>query len=175
MKKSELKHLPEYFDRYINQCDDIELLDVLRISQQEIQSLPMEQYHILGERVYSPGKWTVKEVFQHIIDTERIFNYRVLCYARDEKEKVLSFDEDGYAAASMANGRSLEDIIHELTTVQQATYTLFNSFTTEMLDKMCIGFKGLYSVGSAGFIIAGHQRWHLNILQERYLPLLNEN
>lgn len=172
MKRSELKDLPEYFDRYILKCDDVELLDALSMSIHELDKLPIEEMHALGDKVYAPDKWTLKEVFQHIIDTERIFSYRVLCYSRGEKEAVLGFDEDSYNKASLANRRTLFSLIDELKTVHHSTYRLYESFTPEMLNKQCIGFKGLYSVASAGFLMPGHQRWHLDIIKERYLPLL---
>ncbi|NOT35867.1 MAG: DinB family protein [Saprospiraceae bacterium] len=171
MKRSELKVLPEYFDRYVLKCDDVEMLDALKNSIDEIEKLDLNELLLLGDKVYAPGKWTVKEVFQHLIDTERIFSYRVLCYARGEKEAVLGFDEDSYNKASMAQRRELKDLLDELIAVHRSTLALFQSFTTEMLDNMCIGFKGKYSVASAGFLLPGHQRWHLDIIKERYLTL----
>lgn len=173
MKRSELKVFPEYFDRYILKCDDVSILDAIQTSLVEIDNLPMDMLNAIGKQVYAPGKWTLHEVFQHIIDTERIFQYRVLCYSRGETQAVLGFDEDLYSSGSQANRRELTSILNELKIVHQSTYALYESFSDEMLDKMCIGFKGLYSVASAGFILPGHQRWHLDIIKERYYPLIN--
>ncbi len=174
MKRSELKVLPEYFDRYILKCDDVSILEAIQSSITEIENLPMDKFVAIGQQVYAPGKWTLHEVFQHIIDTERIFAYRVLCYSRGETQAVLGFDEDLYATGSQANRRELSSILSELRIVHQSSYALYESFSEEMLDKMCFGFKGLYSVASAGFILAGHQRWHLDVIKERYYPLISK-
>ncbi len=172
MRLSELSPLPEYFDRYILKCDDVELIEAIKISINELDNAPIEKWKQLGDRTYAPGKWTVKEILQHLIDTERIFCYRALTYARGEKNAVLSFEEDDYAKASEANNRSLESLMEELRSTHVSALTLFQSFTPSMLEKMCIGFKGKYSVASVGFILPGHQRWHFGILEERYYGII---
>lgn len=172
MKRSELKSLPEYFDRYINQCDDVELLEAIQISIEELENAPIVQWIALGDRTYAAGKWTVKDILQHLIDTERIFCYRALAFARGESKSLPSYDEDSYATAAEANNRTLESLIKELKISHQSTKALFESFTPAMLEKMGKGFKGEYSVASIGFILPGHQRWHFGIIAERYFPLL---
>ena len=172
MLLSQLSPLPEYFDRYILKCDDVELTDAIKISITELENAPIDKWKQLGDKTYAPGKWTVKEILQHLIDTERIFCYRALTYARGEKNAVLSFEEDDYAKASEANNRSLQSLAGELMSTHLSALTLFQSFTPAMLQKMCIGFKGEYSVASVGFILPGHQRWHFGILEERYYGLI---
>lgn len=174
MIRSQLSPMPEYFDRYINMCDDVELLTALQTSLDELDHLPLAQWTALGDRVYAPGKWTVKDILQHLIDTERIFSYRALAFARQESQKVPSYDEDAYALAANARQRSLESLVQEMKASRLSLLALFQSFTPEMLARVGMGFRGEYSVHSIGFILAGHQRWHLNILEERYYPLLNE-
>ncbi|MBK7036783.1 MAG: DinB family protein [Bacteroidetes bacterium] len=90
MLLSQLSPLPEYFDRYILKCDDVELTDAIKISITELENAPIDKWKQLGDKTYAPGKWTVKEILQHLIDTERIFCYRALTYARGEKNAVLS-------------------------------------------------------------------------------------
>ena len=172
MLLSQLSPLPEYFDRYILKCDDVELLDAIKISINELENAPLDKWKLLGDNTYAPGKWTVKEILQHLIDTERIFCYRALTYARGENNAVLSFEEDDYAKASEANNRTLESLVDELMSTHLSALTLFQSLTQSMLQKMCIGFKGIYSVASVGFILPGHQRWHFGILEERYYGLI---
>ncbi len=164
--------MPEYFDRYINLCDDVEISQALQTCIDEIVNAPIEKWEALGDKIYAPGKWTIKDMLQHMIDTERIFCYRALAFSRDEKQLLPGFDEDAYAASSDAGHRELKDIVDELLSLHQSSKALFDSFTGAMLDKTGKGFKGDYSVAALGFIIAGHQRWHLNVLQERYYPLL---
>lgn len=172
MRRSQLFPLPEYFDRYINKCDDVELMEALRISIEELDRFPISKWNALGDKVYAPGKWTVKEILQHLIDTERIFMYRALAFARNEKQQPPSFEEDVYVQESNANQRTIEDLVEELRTVHVSFKTMFESFTPAMLSRTGKGFKGEYSVASIGFIIAGHQRWHMQVLEERYYPLL---
>lgn len=172
MKRSELNSLPEYFDRYINKCDDVEILTAIQTSIDELDNLPLDKWEALGDAVYAPGKWTVKDILQHLIDTERIFAYRVLVISRNETQALPSFDEDGYAAAAFATRRSLKELVDELRLVNQSYKALYRSFTPAMLNKMGKGFRGEYSIASMGFCMPGHQRWHFQILEERYYPLL---
>jgi DinB superfamily len=172
MKRSEINPLPAYFDRYIIQFDEnTTILEAIQRSIDELDAIPLDQWKALGSRVYAPNKWTLKDILQHLIDTERIFAYRALAFARGEKQPLPSFDEDGYAAATDANARTFEDLMTELRLSHLSTQALFKSFTTEMLHKKGMGFKGEYSVASIGFTLAGHQRWHFKIIKERYLPL----
>ena len=172
MLRSQLFPMPEYFDRYIHLCDDVELLDSLRKCIEEVDHFPLETWEQIGSKTYAEGKWTIKEILQHLIDTERIFGYRALAFARNESQRLPSYSEGEYAASSFANNRSFESLLEELTSVHQSFLLLYQSFTPEMLEKKGMGFKGEYSVASIGFIMAGHQRWHSKIIEERYLPLL---
>ncbi|NBA87860.1 DinB family protein [Emticicia sp. CRIBPO] len=172
MKRSDINPMPEYFDRYINTVDDVELEEALNISLEELKNLPADQWKVIGDKVYEEGKWTIRDIIQHLIDTERIFTYRSLCFARDEASRLPSFDEVSYAKNALATQRSLQELISELIVVRTSFIALYRSFTAEMLAKTGLSFKGPYSVASIGFIMAGHQRWHLRIIEERYLPLI---
>lgn len=172
MKKDQIKPMPEYFDRYINKMEDVTILEALHISLKELENLPVETYEKLGDQVYAPGKWTVKDILQHLIDAERVFSYRATAFSRNEPGRVLSFDEELYVQQADANRRSLKELIDELKILRSSFIELYKSFTPEMLLRKGKGFKGEYSVLSIGFIVPGHQRWHLQILEERYFPLL---
>lgn len=172
MKRSEINPLPEYFDRYINKCDDVELSEALRISVLELKNAPVEKWKAMGDKVYAPGKWTVKDILQHLIDSERVFSYRATAFARGEKD-VMSFDEDLYGRNANAGARSIEDLLEEAVCLRTSFIYLFESFSDKMLLQTGNGFKGPYSVSSIGFIVPGHQRWHLDIVKEKYFPLLD--
>ena len=174
MKRSQLKPLPEYFDRYINKCDDVEILEAIQTSIAELDNLPIEKWKALGDTVYAPGKWTVRDILQHLIDVERIFSYRVLAFARKEIQAMPFFSEDDYAETAAANNRTIENLVEELRIVHQSVKALYGSFTPEMLGRMGKGFKGEYSVASIGFMLPGHQRWHFQLLAEKYYPLLQQ-
>lgn len=168
MRKSQINPMPDYFDRYINMTDDVELLEAIQISIDEIDQFPLEKWKALGDKVYALGKWTIKDILQHLIDTERVFTYRMLAAARGEQQKMLSFDEDSYAAAGGATRRELEDLIDEMKLVRRSFQAMCRSFSEEMLQRICHGYSSDYSVLSIGFIIPGHQRWHIKVIEERY-------
>lgn len=172
MTRSDINPMPEYFDRYINMADDTELKEALAISVDELNNLPVALWKSIGDKVYAPGKWTIKDILQHMIDTERIFAYRALCFARGEAARMPSFDEEEYGRSTNATQRTLEDLIDELKLNRASFIALYNSFTDEMLLRAGLSFKGTYSVLAIGFIIAGHQRWHLNVIKERYEGLI---
>lgn len=171
MKKSEIP-LPDYFDRYILKTDDVSLHEALLISLEELKNVPLDKWKRLGHRVYAPGKWSISSLLQHIMDTERVFTYRALAFARGEKD-VKPFDEDMYALNAQAEYRTLDELMEEAIILRQASILLFKSFSTDMLLQTGMGFKGPYSVASIGFILAGHQRWHFDVIEERYIPMLS--
>lgn len=168
MKRSDINPMPAYFDRYINQIEDIELSEALQQSLTELDAVPLAHWRTVGTQVVAAGQWTVNDTLQHLIDTERIFSYRALAFARGEQQRLTSFDETVYAAVSNAHQRSIDDLIAELKAVRQSFMHLFASFTDEMLQRGGQGFKGEYSVLSIGFTMLGHQRHHFKILAERY-------
>lgn len=172
MKRSHIHPMPEYFDRYILMADDVEVITALESSLTELENAPVDKWKALQEKVYAPGKWTVKDLLQHIIDTERVFAYRATAFARGDK-KVMPFDEDLYAQNAKANTRTIEDLHAEAVCSRKSLISMYQSFDNEMLQKTGVGFKGEYSVLSIGFILAGHQRWHFKVLEERYFPLLD--
>jgi DinB superfamily len=174
MKRSELSPMPVYFDRYINKCDDVELLEAIQTSIDELPLLPVQELKAVEDRVYAPGKWTVKDILQHLIDAERIFMYRALAFARGEEQALPPFEEDEYAESANANQRRIECLMDELRLSHLSFKAMFSSFTPEMLRRVGRGFKGEYSVASIGFCVPGHQRWHFEIIREKYLPLVKQ-
>ncbi len=173
MKKSAIQHMPEYFDRYILLTDDVTYIEALEISLQELIDAPLDTWKALGEKVYAPGKWTVKDILQHYIDTERVFTYRITAIARGDKQFMIPYDEEMFAEQALANRRSIDDLYEELLTLRKTTIMMYKSFTKDMLLQVGNGFNGTtYCVLSLGFMLAGHQRWHVRVLEERYYPLL---
>ncbi|MFT3908294.1 MAG: DinB family protein [Ferruginibacter sp.] len=170
MTRSQLSHMPVYFDRYINMTDDVDISEALQTSLHELENAPIAIWKAIGEKVYAPGKWTVKDILQHLIDAERVFSYRATAFARGEKD-VLPFDEELYAKNTTAATRTIEDLLEEAICLRKSFIYLYKSFNSEMLERMGNGFKGKYSVASIGFIVPGHQRWHFKILEEKYYGL----
>lgn len=172
MKRSEIANMPQYFDRYINLADDIQLGEALELYGGSYFEKEKEQLAALGDNVYAPGKWTVKDIIQHIIDTERVFAYRALRIGRGDKTPLPGFDENVYAEHTTAASRTLADLLEEYDLVRKTTILLFRSFTTGMLQEEGTCSGKTISVAALGFTIAGHTIHHVNVLRERYYPLI---
>jgi hypothetical protein len=169
MPNVDLTRVPSYYHKYINKVDENELQDALKKSQavfiSTLRNIPTEKW----DYRYAEDKWTVKELVQHIIDSERIFCFRALCFARKDKTPLPGFDENLYAKNCNASIRKGEELIEELISVQNSTFSLFTSFDQEQLDQSGVANNNPVYVKGIGFIIAGHANHHLDILKERYL------
>ncbi len=155
---------------YIEALDpNTNLIDGLEISLYDfirfVQSVPLGKH----DYQYSPGKWTIKDIIQHLIDCERIFCYRALRLGRNDQTQLLSFDENEYAAQAGGNLRTLQNLLTEFSTVRQSTLLLYKTFTAEQLHQKWEGTNDELSLAALGFIIIGHQQHHRKIFEERYL------
>jgi hypothetical protein len=164
-----LENIPSFYKNYVKQIDEPDMLQALRISghrmSELVHSIPVSK----ADHAYAPGKWTVRELLCHIIDAERIFCYRALCFARNDKTPLPGFEENDYAPQANASGRSLQKIAAEMAHLRNATIDLFESFTPEMLNRRGSANGKELSVIALGFIISGHETHHRKILVERYL------
>ncbi|HET8846992.1 MAG TPA: DinB family protein [Ktedonobacteraceae bacterium] len=115
------------------------------------------------------GEWTIKEILVHVIDTERIFAYRALRFARNDTTPLAGYDQVDYASYSGANERSIEDILEEFTFVRQATLALFNSFGEEVFTRSGPANQHNISVRSLLYQMAGHELHHVASIKENYL------
>ena len=169
MKKSDIIPMPEYFDRYINLVKDTELVQAFEDSLEEIY----EMIEILNEEKggyrYAEGKWTIKEIIQHLVDCERIFCYRGLLFARKDKTMPAGFDQDLHVTNSKANSRTVDSLLKELRMLRLSTIEMFQSFDEETLQNTGINWKYEMSVLAMGFTIIGHQSHHFNIIHTNYL------
>ena len=171
MKKSDINPLPEYFERYINLVDDIELQQAFIQSVQQLEALDKSLLASLTNTRYAAGKWTVKEIFQHIIDWERILAQRTLLFARLENAISPNIDENQLAENMKAGNRPIENLIDELKITRLSTKAMFDSFDDGTLLKTGMNWKYEMSVLAMGFTIVGHQKHHLKIIEEKYLSL----
>lgn len=171
MKKSDINALPQYYDRYINLVPDVELLQAFDDSISQLDQLDRNAMGRLGDKSYSPGKWTLKDIIQHLIDSERIMSYRALMFARRSGATLEGFDQDLFAANGNTSRRTVDDLLDELASVRRSTTALFNSFDDEMLLARGISWDIDVSVLELGFTMIGHQLHHVNVIRERYLPL----
>jgi uncharacterized damage-inducible protein DinB len=154
---------------YINAIENVELLEELEISLHDfirfVQNIPMDKF----DYRYAEGKWTIKEIIQHIMDSERIFAYRALRISRNDKTPLPGFDENEYVENTNANTRGLQELLTEFSAVRHSNLLLFKSFSEEQLTRMGIASENEVSVRALGFLIIGHLKHHQRVFEERYL------
>jgi len=171
MRLSELnstEYLP-YYQTYLNHLPDQELISLLKeLRDQFVEFLEKLSPTDLSLS-YADGKWSVAQVLQHIVDTERIFQYRALSIARKDKTALPGFDQDMYVSFSSANSRMLPDFINEFAIVRNSGIALFESMDEEMLKEIGNANGAPLSPRAAGFISAGHQKHHLILFKKLYL------
>jgi uncharacterized damage-inducible protein DinB len=172
MKPNQLQsnEFASYYGNYIAQVsDEYTLIEELEISLHRfirfVQDIPMDKF----DYRYAEGKWTIKDIIQHIIDAERVFAYRALCFARNDKTELPGFEENDYVEEANGNKRSIMELLTELSAVRQATLLLFKSFNEEQLVRIGRASENPMSVRAAGFVIIGHQNHHQKVFEERYL------
>jgi uncharacterized damage-inducible protein DinB len=160
---------PAGFDHYVKLVPSEDLLGYFSNQKESIASavasLPEEK---LLYR-YAPGKWSIKDIFNHVIDCERIYNYRALSIARGEKLPLPGFEENDYAREALADHRNIQEMVKEFQHVRSSTISLFTSFTEEMLLRKGFANGSPRSVRTLGYLAAGHELHHLNVIKERYL------
>lgn len=160
-----------YFEQYMQlvSVEEMSIVDNLEASQKEfhnlLENLPLEKHNY----AYDEGKWTLKELIQHVIDTERVFCYRALCFARNDKTELPGFDQDIFVDNDNANDRDFYELLSEMNVLRKSTIQMFKSFTSEALLRKGIASKNSISVRALGYLFSGHQLHHVNIIKERYL------
>lgn len=158
-----------FYAGYVNACPETDLMQALIQSLAEWEALVGRLPEELGDYAYAAQKWTVKQLLAHCIDTERVFQYRVLRIAREPEAQLSGFDEDAFADANTAKSRTPASLCEEMKTVRQSTLFLFESLDPNQLKKTGKADGKSISIRALGFIMAGHIRHHLSILEQRYL------
>lgn len=170
IKQLQSNEYAPFYANYISQVsDEYTLVEELEISLHRfikfVQDIPMDKF----DYRYAYGKWTIKDIIQHVIDTERIFAYRALRFARNDKTDLPGFEENDYANVATANQRSIMELLTEMSAVRHSSLLLFKSFNEAQLLNKGTANNNEMSVRALGFIMIGHQNHHQKIFQERYL------
>lgn len=169
MKRPQVNEHPAYYTHYIGLVKGDNILKQLEDQVIDIQAIISEIPEEKENYAYAPGKWTIKEVLGHIIDTERIMAYRALRFARKDKTALPGFDENEYVTNSDYNKRTLYDIAHEFAIVRESNLALFKHFNEEALDQRGTANNNEATVRAILFMIAGHANHHLNVIKTKYL------
>jgi len=172
MKPSQLQstEFAPFYATYISQVSSaFTLVEELEISLHRfikfVQEIPMDKF----DYRYAEGKWTIKDIIQHLIDAERIFAYRALRFARNDKTDLPGFEENDYVDTANANDRTIMSLLTELSAVRHSNLLLFKTFTEEQLLRQGTANNNPISVRALGFVIIGHQNHHQRVFEERYL------
>ncbi len=159
-----------YFAHYVELVPEGDVLDVLRRQVDETAALVGKLSDRDADHRYAEGKWSIKEVIGHLVDAERIFLYRGVCFARGEPRELPGWDENEYVARAKFGARRLPDLVAELRVARAATVSFFSGLDAEELLRRGKANQREYTVRALAYITAGHERHHGNIIRERYLP-----
>ena len=168
MLKSNLPPHHPYLTHYINLVAQDELMNALNNSLEFLSSLSVADFQDKETYAYADGKWTVKEVLQHIIDTERIMAYRALRFSRKDATELPGFDENIYSDHSFANERPMQDILDELVLMRKSTIALYQSFNDEQLLFLGTANGNKNCAATIGFFTIGHALHHFQVIKEKY-------
>lgn len=170
IKKPNETEYPAYAAMYINLVtDDGQVLTHLQSSFKEVKEFILSLLEEKLQYRYAEDKWSIKEILVHIIDDERIYTYRALCFARNDQTELPGFEQDDYTRYSGANERALENIFEEYEAVRKSTVALFNGLTDDALMRSGIANENRSTVRALAYHIAGHELHHIKIIRERYL------
>lgn len=169
MTRADLNTVPDFHKRYVEHVKEYDVLDALIISSKETLKLVRSIPETKGDHRYAPGKWSIKELLCHMMDTERILAYRALRFARNDKTPLHGFEENDYAPQANAGNRTIKKIADEMERLRQTTSDLYVNLTPEMLQRSGMANNLELSVINLGYIISGHESHHRKILKERYL------
>ena len=161
--------LPEFYKNYVSHVQDLNVLDALQWSSSKTVEVLEKLEESIGEYRYAPGKWSIKELLCHMMDAERIFAYRALRFSRNDATPLSGFEENDYAPEANAHSRSLKQLIVEIKNLRKTSVDLFASMTPDMLQRKGTANNKVITVINIGYIIAGHETHHRNVLTERYL------
>jgi hypothetical protein len=166
--RPDLSRVPQFHHTYINHVSQDDLTTAFSVQGPAfikfIESIPPDKY----DYRYADGKWTIKEVLQHIIDAERVFAYRALRFARKDGTPLPGFDENLFAENARADKREWKDLVEEFKVVRKSSEYLFNSFDEDQLEATGISNNNPVYVRAIGYIIVGHCMHHTKVLKERY-------
>lgn len=159
----------DFYTNYIKLAQQGELKKVLKKNTRKFISLLNEIPNSKVDYAYAKGKWTIKQLLQHIIDAERVFAYRALRVARYDETPLPGFDENLWAEHADVSDRNWNDMIKEFRMLRRSNLLMVESFSKEQLAATGTASGHSISCAALCFIIAGHVEHHMNIIRERYL------
>lgn len=158
-----------YYADYVANVPKENIIETLKAQMHEmytfINSMPGDKAFY----AYKEGKWTIKQIIGHIIETERVFAYRALAFSRRDPNPLPAMDQDDYVKYSNYNSRTISNLANEFLAVRISTIHLFQNMTKEMLSLKGTASGFEFTVRSLAFIIAGHELHHMDVIRKKYL------
>ncbi len=161
-----------YYGKYISLIPEGDLIKIMNEQFERTLATLRKISETQSLTRYEPGKWSIKEVVGHMIDTERIMSYRALRIGRGDETPIPGFEQDDYVRGANSEARPFQEIVEEFQAVRRATLALFSSFDEAALSRRGTASDLPVSARALTCIVAGHERHHINVLQTKYLPLL---
>lgn len=169
MRRPTREEYPEYYAKYVERPEECEVIASLAESGLSTAAFFTELGEERSRMRYAPGKWSLKELLGHVMDTERIFSYRALALSRGDQTPLPGFDQDPYIENAGFHERALSDLLDEYRAIRAATVSLFASFTPEQGERTgtISGFP--FVTCTIPWLLLGHELHHMDVVRERYL------
>jgi DinB superfamily len=158
----------DYYFTYIDRVPEGDVLALLHEQMVDTSAFLRELADDAANHRYAPGKWSVKDVIGHVIDTERVFSHRAFCFARQESAHLPAFEQDPYVEAAGYGSRTPPSLGDEYEAVRRATIVLFETFGEAQWDSVGVASERKFLTRTIPFILAGHEIHHRAVLEERY-------
>lgn len=158
----------EFYQGYINLVDEQNVVQSLIQQGQKVYAIIRQLTEDEANHRYADDKWSVKEIIGHLLDTERIMAYRALCISRGEETALPGYDHEAYVKGGNFDQRSLQSLSAEYDALRNANISMFSSFSNDQMLRKGTANDTTVSVRALAFIIAGHEKHHIKILEERY-------
>lgn len=169
LKRPSQSDYPEYYQTYVGLVPEGNMEDLLKEQMKTTQEMLSNVSDQQAGYRYAEGKWSLKEVLGHMIDTERIMSYRLLRIARGDQTPLAGFEENFFVNHAGFDLRSMGDLLDEYLAVRQSTIALIRGLPGEAWSRKGIANENVTSASALAYIIAGHELHHQKIIKERYL------
>ncbi len=171
-RRPESNEYNPYYETYIGKVNGDNFIQNLKEQKYETLAVLSKLSDEDWNHKYAPEKWTVKEVMIHIMDTERIFAYRALRIGRNDLTPLPGFDQNIYVPYYNAAQRSGSSIMAEYESIRNSTISLFENLSDDDFGRLGEASGSPASSLALGYMIAGHEIHHVQILHERYFNKL---
>lgn len=169
IKRPQPDEYAQYAANYIAKVPDTPILETLEHLKESSYSFFSQLTEEQANYAYAEGKWTLKQVLGHMIDTERVFSFRAFCFSRGEKAAFPGFEQDDYVNNGGFETRSIRSLADEFKAVREATMFLYNAFTEEQSLLKGTASNNPVSVRALVYMTAGHELYHLGLIREKYI------